>query len=104
MAKGFMIFLEGGEPPKKVHPNVQGAYKEIYRLSKLYPDKTVTLYHVVKRVKNETSIGSHLPHGSTGAVNVDQLVTHDKVPAGSRIVSKKQSTRLNPQRRAIRFD
>lgn len=80
MAKGYMIFLEGGEPPKKVHQNIAGAYREIYRLSKLYPGKTVTLFHVVKRVRDEASIGSHLPEGVAGMCDATELVTHDKVP------------------------
>ena len=80
MAKGFMIFLEGGEAPKKVHRTVDSAYREIHRISKLYPDRIVTLYHLAKRIKNGVSIGSHFPDDSPpGMINVTELVTHDKL-------------------------
>ena len=92
MAKGFMIFLEGGEPPKKVHKKIEGAYREIYRLSEKYPGCIVTLYHVVKRVKDGKSIGSHLPESSAGMVNVDELVTHDQVPGWKPRSKRKTAT------------
>lgn len=91
MAKGFMIFLEGGASPKKVHAKVEGAYREIYRLSKLYPRNTVTLYHVVKRVRDGVSIGSHIPEGVSGICDASELVTHEKVP-GWKSRKKKSTT------------
>ncbi len=95
MAKGFMIFLEDGAPPKKVHKSVDGAYREIHRISKLYPDKIVTLYHVVKRIKNGESLGSHLPEGVTGMCNATELVTHKDVPGWEPRKKKGKTLKLN---------
>lgn len=79
MAKGFIIHVENSDAPQKVHKNIEGAYKEAYRLSELCPDKIVTLSHIVKRVKNGKSIGSHLPDDSPGITDTDQLVCHTEI-------------------------
>lgn len=43
MAKGFMIFVEGGDVPRVLHPDWAPAWAEAKRLSTNNPYKEVTL-------------------------------------------------------------
>lgn len=79
MTKGFMLFVEGGNPPKKVHRQRGTGYRELYRLSDAAPDKEVVLFQVVKRVKNGKSIGSHFPKTDKNMVDIGELVPHDEL-------------------------
>lgn len=80
MAKGYMLFVEGMEPPKKVHRSIQSAWREMHRLASLNPGKEVMLLHLYKRInlmpgeEQAESIGSHLPPDTRGLVDKSELI------------------------------
>ena len=86
MAKGYMIFVEGTNPPQKVHKGIAGAFREMHRLASLNPGKEVMLLQLHKRVMSDSgeaeaeSLGSHLPPGENGMVDKSQLVRHQDLP------------------------
>jgi hypothetical protein len=67
MAKGYMIFLEGGEMPKVVHPNIAAAMFVAKRVAKKFPEREVLLFHIEKRGVHKageekyTALPCHIP-------------------------------------------
>ena len=39
--QAYMIFVEGGTSPTCKHPTFDDAYREVIRLSKMFPDKEI---------------------------------------------------------------
>lgn len=85
MPKGFMVFVEDSAPPTMVHRDIGSAYREMYRLAALHPEKEVMLFQIHKRVVSDgaegkaKSLGSHMPVGEK-MVRRERLVTHDLLP------------------------
>lgn len=90
--KGYMIFVEGQNPPTVVHVNHKAALEEARRLAKKAADKEVIVFQVCKRYKctdgEVESIGSHLP-GKVHVATAD-LVRHN---SPDRLMSKTERER-----------
>ena len=54
MSKGYMVFVEGTNPPQKVHKGIDGAFREMHRLARLCPGKEVMLLQLHKRVMSDS--------------------------------------------------
>lgn len=52
VAKGFMVFVEGGTLPKVLHKQYDSAFVEALRLSKLNPDRDCLLLEFHYRMRN----------------------------------------------------
>lgn len=61
MAKGYMIFVEGGETPKVVHPTYDSAFWQMKQLAEKFPGKEVMLFGLQKRTVNKDGIHTPLP-------------------------------------------
>ena len=93
MAKGFMIFVEGMDAPKKVHTAQNSAWHEMQRLAELNPEKEIIIFQVYKRMKwspedkRAMSIGSHIPEGIEGRmVDKSELIRRkDLKPAKAKV-------------------
>jgi hypothetical protein len=95
MAKGFMIFVEGALPPKKVHRDINSAWHEMHRLAKLAPGKEVMLLNLNRRfvftegAEAAESIGAHLPEDSRGMVDKSELVRRKDLKANKEAQARK---------------
>lgn len=85
MPKGFMIFVEGKEPPSVVHRNHKSAWHEMHRLAEENKDLEILLLNVSRRFihksgeERATSIGSHLPEDERLKVSFKELVKKDNL-------------------------
>lgn len=85
MPKGYMIFVEGKEPPTMVHRTHQSAWHEMHRLAAENPDHSVLLLNVSRRFmykngeQRAESIGSHLPKDDRIIVPLEELIKRKEI-------------------------
>jgi hypothetical protein len=87
MAKGYMIFVEGQNPPRKVHNTMNSAWHEMIRLAEINEGKEIWIMILAKRMrkmpddKKPTSVGSHFPpHVNHNMCEVYQLMRKKDLP------------------------
>jgi hypothetical protein len=61
MAKGYMIFVEGGECPQVVHAEFDAALWQMRSLAEKFPGKQVLLFQLHKRCVNKEGVNTALP-------------------------------------------
>ncbi len=78
--KGYLIFVEGGNIPHRVHAEKDAAYEEAKRLAHKFPGKEICFLRIEKRLVSEDgevkSLGSHLPEFDN--LNTSNLVPNSK--------------------------
>lgn len=50
MTKGYMIFVERGAAPSKIHPDITAAFSEARRLAKKHPEQVVTVLEIKQQM------------------------------------------------------
>lgn len=87
MSKGHMLYVEGGEFPKKVHRTHRSAFRELHRLAAMNPGKKVYMLQLTDRYVYEgegpaKTVGTHLPADERMVVDETDLVTGKSLKAG----------------------
>ena len=83
MAKGFMVYVEEGPAPKKIHRNFGYAVKEAKQLAEALPDKEVWVIQLHKRFaiadgSKPRQLGTHFSMDSIESANKSDLITKEE--------------------------
>lgn len=87
MAKGYMVFIEGTQCPKVIHPTFEAAMWQLRQLAEKHPGKEVLMFQLQKRAVNKDGVHTPLQ------CHIPSDFKHPERLTLSRLVYKKE---LNP--------
>lgn len=83
MAKGFMIFVEGGYSPKVVHRKINTAWQAMHRAAEANPGSEVMLLQLHKRIvrigQDTQIMGTHFLNEEKHKVDKCELVRKEDI-------------------------